>query len=538
MTVDTIDMGSYQSVADVFLEACGRYGDKPAFTCMGQTFSFREMDKLSEQFASYIQNHTDLQPGDRIAIQLPNVLQFPIAVFGAMRAGLVIVNTNPLYTAREMEHQFNDSGAKALLILANMAHLAETVVPKTKINTVLVTELADMHPFAKRLLINTVVKKVKKLVPAYNLPQAISFRKALSLGSAKPAQPVDVKISDTAALQYTGGTTGVSKGAELLHSNLVANMVQVRSSVKEDLDGESEIVISPLPLYHIYAFTLSLVMSDCGHHVVLIPNPRDIPGFVKEMSKYKFNSFAGLNTLFVGLCNNPDFAKLDFSGLKQTLSGGMALTHAAAERWKEVTGCGIREGYGLTETSPVVTLNPYDDIRVGYIGRPIAGTEVMVVDEDGNKLANGEEGELCVRGPQVMAGYWHRPEATAEVMIDDWFKTGDVAIIADDGFVRLVDRKKDMIIVSGFNVYPNEIDDLASQHPGIVECAAVGIPHESSGETVKLFVVKSDPALTEDAVIAYCREHMTAYKVPKAVEFRDELPKTNVGKILRRALRD
>ncbi|HCH25371.1 MAG TPA: long-chain fatty acid--CoA ligase [Oceanospirillaceae bacterium] len=538
MTVNTIDMGSYQSVADVFLEACGRHGDKPAFTCMGQTFSFREMDKLSEQFASYIQNHTDLQPGDRIAIQLPNVLQFPIAVFGAMRAGLVIVNTNPLYTAREMEHQFNDSGAKALLILANMAHLAETVVPKTQIKTVLVTELADMHPFAKRLLINTVVKKVKKLVPAYNLPQATSFRKALSLGSAKPAQPVAVKLSDAAALQYTGGTTGVSKGAELLHSNLVANMVQVRSSVEEDLDGESEIVISPLPLYHIYAFTLSLVMSDCGHHVVLIPNPRDIPGFVKELGKYKFNSFAGLNTLFVGLCNNPDFAKLDFSGLKQTLSGGMALTHAAADRWKEVTGCGIREGYGLTETSPVVTLNPYDDIRVGYIGKPIVGTEVMVIDEAGNKLANGEEGELCVRGPQVMAGYWNRAEATAEVMLDDWFKTGDVAIIADDGFVRLVDRKKDMIIVSGFNVYPNEIDDLASQHPGIVECAAVGIPHESSGETVKLFVVKSDPELTEQDVMAYCRDHMTAYKVPKAVEFRDELPKTNVGKILRRALRD
>jgi len=538
MTVDTIDMGSYQSVADVFLEACGRHGDKPAYTCMGQTFSFREMDKLSEQFASYIQNHTDLQPGDRIAIQLPNVLQFPIAVFGAMRAGLVIVNTNPLYTAREMEHQFNDSGAKALLILANMAHLAETVVPKTQVKTVLVTELADMHPFAKRLLINTVVKKVKKLVPVYNLPQAISFRKALSLGSAKPAQPVCVKLSDAAALQYTGGTTGVSKGAELLHSNLVANMVQVRSSVDEDLKGESEIVISPLPLYHIYAFTLSLVMSDCGHHVVLIPNPRDIPGFVKELGKYKFNSFAGLNTLFVGLCNNPEFAKLDFSGLKQTLSGGMALTHAAADRWREVTGCSIREGYGLTETSPVVTLNPYDDIRVGYIGKPVAGTELMVIDEDGNKLANGEEGELCVRGPQVMAGYWQRPEATAEVMLDGWFKTGDVAIMSDDGFVRLVDRKKDMIIVSGFNVYPNEIDDLASQHPGIIECAAVGIAHETSGETVKLFVVKSDPALTEDAVIAYCREHMTAYKVPKAVEFRDELPKTNVGKILRRALRD
>ncbi|MDP6969761.1 MAG: AMP-binding protein [Gammaproteobacteria bacterium] len=538
MTVDTIDMESYQSISDIFLEACGRYGDKPAFSCMGLTLSFNDMQRLSGQFASYIQNHTDLQPGDRIAIQLPNVLQFPIAVFGAMRAGLVVVNTNPLYTAREMEHQFNDSGAKALLILANMAHLAEQVLPKTGINTVLVTELGDMHSFAKRLLINTVVKKVKKLVPPYHLPQAIGMRQALSLGSAKPAAPVPVTLDDTAALQYTGGTTGVSKAAQLLHRNLVANMLQVRESVQQDLPGDSEIVIAPLPLYHIYAFTLSLVMTDCGHHVVLIPNPRDIPGFVKELGKHKFSSFAGLNTLFVALCNNPEFAKLDFSNLKQTLSGGMALTHAAAERWQAVTGCAIREGYGLTETSPVVTLNPHNEIRIGYIGKPITNTEVMVIDDNGQTLPNGEEGELCVRGPQVMAGYWNRPEATAEVMQDDWFKTGDVAIIADDGFVRLVDRKKDMIIVSGFNVYPNEIDDLASQHPGIVECAAVGIPHENSGETVKQFVVKSDPNLTADEVISYCREHMTAYKVPKEVEFRDDLPKTNVGKILRRALRD
>ncbi|HBD23096.1 MAG TPA: long-chain fatty acid--CoA ligase [Oceanospirillaceae bacterium] len=538
MTADAINLESYQSITEIFNEACERYGDKPAFSCMGLTLSFNDMDRLSAQFASYLQNHTYLEPGDRIAIQLPNVLQFPIAVFGAMRAGMVVVNTNPLYTAREMEHQFNDSGAKALLILANMAHLAEEVLPKTNIGTVLVTELADMHPFAKRLLINTVVKKVKKLVPPFNLPQALSFRKALSMGSAQPAKPVATTLDDTAALQYTGGTTGVSKGAQLLHRNLVANMLQVRASVKEDLPGESEIVIAPLPLYHIYAFTLSLVMADCGHHLVLIPNPRDIPGFVKELGKHKFSSFAGLNTLFVALCNNPDFAKLDFSNLKQTLSGGMALTHAAADRWQSVTGCAIREGYGLTETSPVVTLNPHDDPRVGYIGKPILNTELMVIDDNGQPLPNGEEGELCIRGPQVMAGYWNRPEATAEVMLDDWFKTGDVAIISDDGFVRLVDRIKDMIIVSGFNVYPNEIDDLASQHPDIVECAAVGVPHEESGEAVKLFVVTSNPELTAEDVTAYCREHMTAYKVPKLVEFRDELPKTNVGKILRRALRD
>ena len=538
MTVASLDLGSYHSITDVFLEACGRYRDNPAFSCMGKTLSFSDMDRLSEQFASYLQNHTNLEPGDRIAIQLPNVLQFPIAVFGAMRAGMVVVNTNPLYTAREMEHQFNDSGAKALLILANMAHLAEEVVPKTQIETVLVTELADMHDFAKRLLINSVVKYVKKLVPPFNLPKAIGFRDALRMGAAKPAKSVNVNPDDTAALQYTGGTTGVSKGAQLLHRNLLSNMMQVRSSLQEDLPGSGHVVVAPLPLYHIYAFTLSLVMTDRGNQVVLIPNPRDIPGFVKELAKHKFDSFAGLNTLFVALCNNEDFQKLDFSNLKQTVSGGMALTHAAADRWQEVTGCGIREGYGLTETSPVVTLNPAADKRVGYIGRAVEATELMVVDENNQPLANGEEGELCVRGPQVMAGYWKRPEATAEVMIDDWFKTGDVAVIADDGFVKLVDRKKDMIIVSGFNVYPNEIDDLASQHPGIVECAAVGIPHETSGETVKLFVVKSDPSLTEDEVIAYCRDHMTAYKVPKEVEFRDELPKTNVGKILRRALRD
>ncbi len=538
MTVASLDLGPYHSITDVFLEACGRYRDNAAFSCMGKTLSFSDMDRLSEQFASYLQNHTNLEPGDRIAIQLPNVLQFPIAVFGAMRAGMVVVNTNPLYTAREMEHQFNDSGAKALLILANMAHLAEEVVPKTQIETVLVTELADMHDFAKRLLINSVVKYVKKLVPAFNLPNAVGFRDALRMGSAKPAKSVNVNPDDTAALQYTGGTTGVSKGAQLLHRNLLSNMMQVRSSLHEDLPEPNQTVVAPLPLYHIYAFTLSLAMTDSGNQVVLIPNPRDIPGFVKELAKYQFNSFAGLNTLFVALCNNEDFQKLDFSHLKQTVSGGMALTHAAADRWEQVTGCGIREGYGLTETSPVVTLNPANDKRVGYVGKPIEATEVMVVDENNQPLANGEEGELCVRGPQVMAGYWNRPEATAEVMLDDWFKTGDVAVIADDGFVKLVDRKKDMIIVSGFNVYPNEIDDLASQHPGIIECAAVGIPHETSGETVKLFVVKSDASLTEEDVIAYCRENMTAYKVPKEVEFRDELPKTNVGKILRRALRD
>jgi long-chain acyl-CoA synthetase len=533
-----VEFGQYKSVTDVFLEACGKYTSKPAFSCMGQSLSFTEMDRLTANFASYLQNHTDLEVGDRIAIQLPNVLQFPIAVFGAMRAGMVVVSTNPLYTAREMEHQFNDSGAKVLLVYAGMAHLAEAVVPKTGITKVLVTELADMHPFAKRLLINTVVKRVKKLVPAYSLPNAVSFRSALELGEKAAPTAVETTLDDTAVLQYTGGTTGVSKGAQLLHQNLVANMMQVRDVIMQDLSGDREVVIAPLPLYHIYAFTLSLVMTDMGHELVLIPNPRDIPGFVKELGKHKFSSFAGLNTLFVALCNNDEFKKLDFSHLKTTMSGGMALTHSAADMWQSVTGCTIQEGYGLTETAPVVSFNRSDDIRIGTIGKVIPGTQVKVISEDGSDLGLDKEGELCVKGPQVMAGYWQQPEATANVLdADGWFKTGDVAVLSEDGFIRLVDRIKDMIIVSGFNVYPNEIDDIGSQHPGILECAAVGVPNEVSGETVKLFVVKSDPSLTEADVIAHCRANLTAYKVPKEVEFKDELPKTNVGKILRRALR-
>jgi long-chain acyl-CoA synthetase len=419
-----------------------------------------------------------------------------------------------------------------------MAHLAEAVVPKTGITKVLVTELADMHPFAKRLLINTVVKRVKKLVPAYSLPNAVSFRSALELGEKAAPTAVETTLDDTAVLQYTGGTTGVSKGAQLLHQNLVANMMQVRDVIMQDLSGDREVVIAPLPLYHIYAFTLSLVMTDMGHELVLIPNPRDIPGFVKELGKHKFSSFAGLNTLFVALCNNDEFKKLDFSHLKTTMSGGMALTHSAADMWQSVTGCTIQEGYGLTETAPVVSFNRSDDIRIGTIGKVIPGTQVKVISEDGSDLGLDKEGELCVKGPQVMAGYWQQPEATANVLdADGWFKTGDVAVLSEDGFIRLVDRIKDMIIVSGFNVYPNEIDDIGSQHPGILECAAVGVPNEVSGETVKLFVVKSDPSLTEADVIAHCRANLTAYKVPKEVEFKDELPKTNVGKILRRALR-
>ena len=424
-----VEFGQYQSVTDVFLEACGKYAHKPAFSCMGQTLSFADMERLTANFASYLQNHTDLNVGDRIAIQLPNVLQFPIAAMGAMRAGMVVVNTNPLYTAREMEHQFNDSGAKALVILANMANMAEQVVPKTGIKLVMVTQLADMHPFAKRVLINTVVKRVKKMVPAYSLPDAVSFRQTLALGAKKAPVAVSLTLADTAVLQYTGGTTGVSKGAQLLHQNLVANMMQVRELIVDILDTDTEVMIAPLPLYHIYAFTVSLVMTDMGHEMVLIPNPRDIPGFVKELSRHKFTSFAGLNTLFVALCNNKGFNELDFSHLKHTISGGMALTEAAASKWQGVTGCQIQEAYGLTETSPAVSFNPYHDIRIGTIGKVLTGTQVKVIAEDGTDLGFNQEGELCVKGPQVMAGYWQRPEATAQAIdAEGWFKTGDVAI--------------------------------------------------------------------------------------------------------------
>ena len=537
MQSTSLDFGDINNISDIFLSACKQYGDKPAFTCMGQTLTFNEIEALSAQFAAYIQNHTHLKSGDRIAIQLPNTLQFPVAVFGAMRAGLVVVSTNPLYTAREMEHQFVDSGAKALFIFANMAHLAEKVLPKTAIETVIVTQLGDMHPFVKRHLINTVVKHVKKMQPAYHLPQSISLLQALALGSKSQCADATLSLDDTAVLQYTGGTTGVSKGAQLLHRNLVANMLQVKPLVEEDLDGDQEVVIAPLPLYHIYAFVLCLVMCQAGHQVVLIPNPRDIDGFVKELRKHKFSSFAGLNTLFVALCHNENFRKLDFSYLKQTLSGGMALTHKAADVWQAVTGCQIREGYGLTETSPVVTLNPKGAIRIGSIGLPITNTELQVIDNDGNTLGYGKEGELCVRGPQVMAAYWNNQAATDAVMLGEWLRTGDIVIIHEDGYVRLVDRKKDMIIVSGFNVYPNEIDDVMSSHPDVLECAAIGVPSEVSGERVKLYVVKSNPDLTEEDLINYAKEHLSGYKAPKEIEFKDVLPKTNVGKILRRALR-
>ncbi|WP_016914337.1 AMP-binding protein [Vreelandella stevensii] len=530
----------YDSVTDVFHSAVKRFAQKPAFTCMGKTLSFADLDRLSADFAAWLQHETDLEPGDRIAIQLPNVLQFPVAVFGALRAGLVVVNTNPLYTEREMAHQFKDSNAKAILILANMADKLEKVLDKTDIKHVLVTQLGDLHDVPKRWLINAVVKHVKKMVPAYSLPSAVGFRDALKKGASLTHRPVDRTQEDLAALQYTGGTTGMPKGAMLTHRNLVANMLQARSAIGEHLTDGEELVIAPLPVYHIYTFTVNcLFLMETGNHSLLITNPRDLPAFVKELKGLPFTGFIGLNTLFNALCNRDDFRQLDFSKLKLTISGGMALTKAAAQRWEETTGCPIAEGYGLTETSPIVSFNPSDAIQLGTIGKPVAGTAVKVVDSEGNDVPFGEPGELCVQGPQVMKGYWQREDETRNSIDEQgWFHTGDIAVLQDDGYIKIVDRKKDMILVSGFNVYPNEVEDVVAAHPDVLEVAAVGVADENAGEAIKLFVVSQNSQLDAETLRAWCKKELTAYKVPKYVEFRDELPKTNVGKVLRRQLRD
>lgn len=535
----TIDLSGYQSLPELLGASLTKFADKPAFSCMGKTLTYGDLDAMSGQFAAYLQHHTDLQPGDRIAVQLPNILQYPVVVFGALRAGMVVVNTNPLYTEREMEHQFNDSGARMLVVYAGMADKAVRVKPKTPIENILCTEIADFHPPLKRLLVNTVVKRIKKMVPAYDTSAVMPLRQAMAKAEGQSWTPVERQLEDTAVLQYTGGTTGVAKGAELTHKNLVANMLQCYQFFNLALEPGEETFVAPLPLYHIYAFTVHcLVIMETGNHNVLIPNPRDIPGFVKELGNWKFTGFAGLNTLFVALMNNEDFQKLDFSGLKLTISGGMALTRNAAERWEKMTGCGVSEGYGLTETSPVVSFNPPGHGQLGTIGIPAPSTEVQVIDEEDNVLPSGEPGELCVRGPQVMRGYWNRPEETAKSITDDgWFKTGDIAVIQDDGYMRIVDRKKDMVVVSGFNVYPNEVEDALVQHDAVVECAVIGVPDETSGEAVKAFVV-TNREVSDKELIDHCKKTLTAYKVPKQFERRDELPKTPVGKVLRRELRE
>ena len=495
-----------------------------------------------------LQQNTELKPGDRIAVQMPNILQYPIAVFGAMRAGLVVVNTNPLYTAREMRHQFKDSGARALVYLNLFGKLVQEVLPDTDIQYLIEVRMGDMQSAAKGWLVNTIVDKVKKMVPAYNLPQATLFKNALRLGRGHPVQTVPLTLENVAVLQYTGGTTGLAKGAMLSHGNLVANMQQVYACMSQHGNDGSpvfqegkEIMIAPLPLYHIYAFTANcMCMMVSGNHNILITNPRDIGGFIKELGKWRFTAMIGLNTLFVAMMNHPDFKSLDFSSFKSTNSGGTALVKATAERWEQMTGCRIVEGYGLTETSPVASSNPYGDkSRLGTVGIPVPGTAMKVIDDEGNELPLGERGELCIKGPQVMLGYWNRPEATAEAMdADGWFKSGDIAVIDHDGFVSIVDRKKDLIIVSGFNVYPNEIEDVIMAHPGVANCAVIGVPDERSGEAVKLFVVPREGGVSVEELKLYCKENFTAYKVPKQIVLRDSLPMTPVGKILRRELRE
>ena len=541
----TVDVDKYRSVVEVFDKSVKKFAERPAFTAVGKTLTYAEVDRLSADFAAYLQNDTHLQKGDRIAVQLPNILQYPVVVFGAMRAGLIVVNTNPLYTEREMEHQFNDSGAKALVVLAQMAGKADRVVPKTQIEQVIVTQVGDLCPPLKRTLVNFVIKNVRKEVEPFSLPGHKKLLAVLQQGAKSQYRPVDVTADDICVLQYTGGTTGVAKGAMLTNRNLVANMCQahplfVMGLGESSESGKGKNVVAPLPLYHIYAFTTNcMVLMETGNHNILIPNPRDLPGFVKELKKWDFHGFLGLNTLFVGLCNNEAFKQLDFSSLRLTISGGMALTKNAADTWQGVTGCEVSEGYGMTETSPIVSFNPPGHAQLGTIGMPVPSTLCKVVDLDGKDLPLGEAGELCVQGPQVMKGYWQRPEATTETITEDgWLKTGDVAVIQENGYMKIVDRKKDMIIVSGFNVYPNEIEDVVSSHPGIIECAAVGIVDDVAGEKVKVFVVRKNAQLTAKEVTDFCRERLTAYKVPKLVEFRDDLPKTNVGKILRRELRD
>lgn len=539
----TIDdqVNKYKSALDVFEEAVGRFPTRPAFTCMGRTLTFSELNRKAEAFAAFLQNELKMKKGERIAIQMPNVLQYPVALFGALKAGLVVVNTNPLYTEREMKHQFNDAGCTAIVIVANFAHNLQKILHETSVRHVIVTELGDMLGFPKSLIVNSVVRYVKKMVPDFSLPEAIPFQQVLKRGAELTWTRVPMELDEIAFLQYTGGTTGVSKGAMLTHRNIVSNMEQIRAWMLPKLKEGEEVAICALPLYHIFAFTVNaLALVKYGAENILITNPRDIPGFVKELGKHKWTVGTGVNTLYNALLNNPEFQKLDFSNVKISVAGGMALQAAVAKRWKEVTGTTIVEGYGLTETSPVVSCNPIDGTdRAGMIGLPLPSTFIKIIDDNGQDLALGERGEIAIKGPQVMKGYWQRPDETSNVMTKDgWFKSGDVGIMDADGFTKIVDRKKDMILVSGFNVYPNEVEDVIASHPGVLEVAAVGVPDEKSGEVVKVFVVKKDPNLTAESVIEHARAGLTAYKVPKSVEFRNELPKTNVGKILRRALRE
>jgi long-chain acyl-CoA synthetase len=536
-----VDVTQYASLKEIFESSCRRFAALPAYGNMGVSIGYAQLDQASRDFGAYLQKVAGLKKGDRVAIMLPNLLQYPVALFGALRAGLVVVNTNPLYTARELEHQLKDSGAAAIVVLENFAHTLQQVLARTQVRTVVTTQVGDMFPAAKAWLTNFVVKHVKKMVPAWNIPGATPFNAAVKAGHAHGLQDVALAREDIAFLQYTGGTTGVAKGAVLTHANLVANVQQVAAWIARDLEDGKEVAVIPLPLYHVYALTCNLVFMKIGAHCLLITNPRDLPQFIHTLAQHRFTAMIGVNTLYAALLNHPDFAKVDTHHLKVASAGGMAVQRTVAERWKQATGIPLVEGFGLTETSPVVMSNPLN-IKdwTGTVGMPLPSTDAAILDDAGNELPLGEVGEICVRGPQVMQGYWNRPEETAKVFTrDGWLRTGDMGFMDDKGYVKITDRKKDMIIVSGFKVFPNEIEDVAAMHPGVLEVAAIGAHDDKSGEVVKLIVVKKDQALTEAELLAHCRKHLTAYKVPKLIEFRTEpLPKSNIGKILRRLLRE
>jgi long-chain acyl-CoA synthetase len=534
-----IDPAEYRSLVDLFERSIEKFGARPAFHSMGKTITYAELDRLSRDFGAWLQAK-GLGKGARVAIMMPNCLQYPVAMFGTLRAGCTVVNVNPLYTARELEHQLRDSGAEAIVILENFGAVLQQVRAKTPLKHVVVTSLGEMLG-VKGVIVNLVVRKVKKMVPPFELPGAVSLKQALAGGAGKPLNTPPLSHEDIAYLQYTGGTTGVSKGAILLHRNVIAALLQYRAWLGPAMGSERAVIITALPLYHIFSLTVNcLVMMFVGGENVLITNPRDIPGFVKELAKHKYSMITGVNTLFNALLNHPEFSKLDFSHLKLALGGGMAVQKAVAERWKQVTGTALIEGYGLTETAPSATANPLNVTEfTGAIGVPMSSTEVVLRDDSGRDVPLGQPGEICIRGPQVMKGYWQRPDETAKVLGKDGFLlTGDIGIMDEKGFIRIVDRKKDMILVSGFNVYPNEIEQIVAMHPGVLECAVIGVADEHSGEVPKVYVVRKDPQLTEQDVLEHCRKELTGYKRPKYVEFRTELPKTNVGKILRRALRE
>jgi long-chain acyl-CoA synthetase len=539
-----IDCNQYKSLVELIEEAFRKHGSLPAYSFMGVEMTYNQLDQYSAALAAWLQSR-GFSKGKRVAIMMPNVMQYPVALAGILRAGCTVVNVNPLYTPRELEHQLKDSGADAIFILENFAHVFQQVADKVPTKVAVVCAMGDMLGFLKGLLVNFVVRNVKKMVPEYSLPNAVRWSEMMADGLKMNMKPVEVGHADVAFLQYTGGTTGVSKGATLTHKNIIANMLQSEAWYQPALSklkpGENPVTITALPLYHIFALTVCAMMSmRIGGKCVLIANPRDIPGFVKELGKHTFHVFPAVNTLFNGLLNNEDFKKLNFSRLILSAGGGMAVQQAVAERWLKVTGCPIAEGYGLSETSPVATANRTDtDKFTGTIGLPVPSTEIAILDDNGEKLPVGQVGEIAIRGPQVMAGYWNRPDETAKVMTaDGFFRSGDVGVMDADGYTKIVDRKKDMILVSGFNVYPNEVEGVVASHPGVLECAVVGVPDDNSGEAVKLFVVKKDPALTEKELMEFCKEQLTGYKKPKYIEFRADLPKTNVGKILRRELRD